>query len=329
MVTERDGSRAAHGVVLAVLLLVPAAAPATSIRAKLHRPRRGVQVRLAPVIVPAAQEREVCQAIELPNRDPIDVAVLEFATPGGRTYLSHHFALFVDDVDTMAALPHGPVDSPGCAGVGGAFGAILAGVQAPRARVRFPTGVGFTFKPHQVVLLNLHYVNGSPKPLRVDGAVNLVAARPGSIVHHARAFQFGTARILVPPDDDGSAEARWTAPFPMNVVLLSTHSHKHTTSVDVDVVRSGEQGDQILETVDYRHPELKGFATPLRLESGDGFQWTCNYHNAGTVPLTFGITSNDEMCFTIGAFYLDDDTAPMPVVPGCYGGDIALTCPWS
>jgi hypothetical protein len=153
---------------LAVVLLAPAAAPAASIRVKLHRPHRGIQVRLAPVVVPAAQEREVCQAIELPNREPVDVAMLQFVTPGCRTYLSHHFALFVDDVDTMAELPTGPVNSPGCAGVGQAFGAIL-----------------------------------------------------------------------------------------------------------------------------------------------------------------FGITSNDEMCFTIGAFYLDDDTAPMPPVPDRYGGDIALTCPWS
>jgi hypothetical protein len=287
-----------------------------------------MQARLTPVLVPANREREVCQAIELPNREPVDVAALQFATPGGRTYLSHHFALFVDDVDTMAALPRGPVDSPGCAGVGQAFGAILAGVQSPRAGVRFPPGVGFTFRPHQIVLLNLHYVNGSPKPLRVDGAVNLLAARPGSVVHHARAFQFGTARIAVPPGD-GSAEARWIAPFPMNVVLLSTHSHKHTTAVDVDVVRSDDPPAPILETVDYRHPALKDFATPLRLEPGDGFQWTCSYHNPGTSTVTFGVTSNDEMCFTIGAFYLDDDAAPLPPVPDCYGGDIALTCPWS
>jgi hypothetical protein len=299
------------------------------IRAKLHRPHRGMQIRLTPITVPAREEREVCQAIELPNRGPFDVAVLQFATPGGRIYLSHHFALFVDDVDTMAELPHGPVDSPGCAGLGQAFGAILAGVQAPHAVIRFPAGVGFTFKPHQVVLLNLHYVNGSQKPVRVDGAVNLLEARPGSVVHHARAFQLGTARILVPPGGDGSAEASWTAPFPMNVVLLSTHSHKHTTSVDVDMVRPGDPVTPLLQTVDYRHPELEEFPTPLRLEPGDGFQWTCNYHDAGTAPLTFGITSNDEMCFTIGAFYLDDDAAPMPVVPGCYGGDIALTCPWS
>ena len=115
----------------------------------------------------------------------------------------------------------------------------------------------------------------------------------------------------------------------MNVVLLSTHSHKHTTSVDVDVVRAGDRPAPILETVDYRHPELKAFATPLCLEPGDGFRWTCSYHNAGPSMLTFGVTSNDEMCFTIGAFYLDDDAAPLPPVPDCYGGDIALTCPWS
>ena len=33
------------------------------------------------------------------------------------------------------------------------------------------------------------------------------------------------------------------------------------------------------------------------------------------------------MCFTIGSFYFDDDAASLPSVPGCSGGDIALTCP--
>ena len=33
------------------------------------------------------------------------------------------------------------------------------------------------------------------------------------------------------------------------------------------------------------------------------------------------------MCFAIGAFYLDDDAMALPPVPGCLGGDVALTCP--
>ncbi len=320
--------RIAFGIALVAWCLAPGVATATGVRAKLARPRRGVQVRLTPITVPARQEREVCQAIELSNETPMDIAAMRFASPGGRTYLSHHFALFVDEVDPIASLPRGPVESPGCAGVGQAFGAILAGVQAPRATVRFPPGVGFTLGPHAVVLLNLHYINGSAKPLRVNGAVNLIEARPGTIAHHARAFQFGTDRIDVPPGQDGSAEARWIAPFPMNVVLLSTHSHKHTTSVDVGLLRAGADAEPLLRTVDYRHPELQGFPTPLRLGAGDGLRWTCRYHNDTADPVTFGITSNDEMCFAIGAFYLDDDGAPLPPVAGCYGGDVGLTCPW-
>ena len=113
----------------------------------------------------------------------------------------------------------------------------------------------------------------------------------------------------------------------MNVVFLSTHSHKHTTSVDVDLLRAGGDTGQVLETEDYQHPTMERFTTPMRLVPGDGFRWTCHYYNDTTAPLMFGITSEDEMCFTIGSFYLDDDAAPLPSLPGCFGGDVALTCP--
>ena len=112
----------------------------------------------------------------------------------------------------------------------------------------------------------------------------------------------------------------------MNVVLLSTHSHKHTTSVDLDVVRAGTDAGRILQTVDYEHPTVERFVSPMRLEAGDGLHWTCHYTNAAATMLHFGITSEDEMCFTIGAFYVDDDAAPLPAVPGCQGGNVALTC---
>jgi hypothetical protein len=161
----------------------------------------------------------------------------------------------------------------------------------------------------------------------VSGALNLVRARRGAVVHHARGFQLGTAHIRVPPGEDGSAAGSWIAPFPMNVVLLSTHSHRHTRSVDVHLIRAGVDTGRILQTLDWQHPAQQRLATPLRLAAGDGFRWTCTYHNDTAAPLSFGITSEDEMCFTIGSFYLDDDRAGLPAVPGCFGGDVALTCP--
>ena len=67
---------------------------------------------------------------------------------------------------------------------------------------------------------------------------------------------------------------------------------------------------------------------PLRLEAGDGFHWTCNYLNSTSSTLRFGVTSNDEMCFTVGFFYPDDDAAPLPPVRGCFGGG-GLVCPFN
>src|SRR5262249_7356655 len=117
-------------------------------------------------------------------------------------------------------------------------------------------------------------------------------------------LQLGTLNIAVPPGETGSAEGRWVAPLPMNVVLLSPHSHKPPPSVDLDVVRAGPDAGRILQTVDYEHPTVERFVSPMRLEAGDGLHWTCHYTNAAATMLHFGITSEDEMCFTIGAFYL-------------------------
>src|SRR5262249_16431832 len=298
----RGGCRAAQRrritiLMLGVLLGLPGMVVAKTVPARLRRPARAIKGVGPPVTIPAHQEREVCQPIVLPNRASLDIDAMEFATPVGNGYITHHFALFVDDNDDLTSLPKGPVEAPGCVGFGQNFGAILGGVQAPRASISFPAGVGFTFQPHQIVLLNLHYINGTAEPLRVDGAVNLFRARPGSIVHHAHGFQFGTFRIDVPAGQDGSAEAQWISPFPMNVVVLRRQRHKHTASVDVNLLRAGGDTGQVLETVDYQHPTMERFTTPMRVATGDGFRWTCHYYNDTTKPLTFGITSEDEMCF--------------------------------
>src|SRR4029453_17681721 len=97
------------------------------------------------------------------------------------------------------------------------------------------------------------------------------ARRP--LRHHARSFQLGTLRIDVPPGEEGSASASWATSFPMNVVWLSTHSHKHTTSVEVDRVQGGA-GERELTTLSYAEPKVNLYPTPLRLEAGDGFRWT-------------------------------------------------------
>jgi Copper type II ascorbate-dependent monooxygenase, C-terminal domain len=321
----------AFGLGLVVVLLAPPAfGSARSFRAHLRRPQHGLQVRLSPITIAPASEREVCRLVTLRNRRAMDASEITMAMPAGATYTSHHFAIFLYEGDDPAGIPRGPFDRPGCAGVGDqVVSPILAFVQRAEQTIRFPSGVAVRLAPHQRLLLNSHYLNGGTEPVTIDVAVNFVAARKRTVRHHARSFQLGTFDIDVPPGQTGNASAAWVTPFPMNVVWLSTHSHKHTESVDVDLIRQGVVGPLELETLVYSSPTVNLYPTPLRLEAGDGFRWTCNYLNDTTRTLTFGVTSNDEMCFTVGFFYPDDDAAPLPPVAGCFGAGAGLVCPFN
>ena len=317
---------------LVALLVVLFALPSTAaeLRTRLHRPSRGLQVRLTPFDIQAGTEREVCQLIELPNTKEVEFRDLTIAMPAGAEYGSHHFAMFLYSGGDDQLLGREPFDSPGCVGVGTEFvSPILAFVQRPKQRIRLPKGVGLRLAPKQRLLLNSHYLNGTAEPLNVDVAINFKAARRRSIRHHARSFQLGTVNIDIPAGVSGTARGAWVVPFPMNVVWLSTHSHKHTTSVTVDLARTGASPERQIETRDYTEPTVRRYAKPLRVEPGDRIEWTCNYTNRTAGPVRFGITAEDEMCFAVGFFYLDDDDSPLPPVRACFGEAGGLVCPFS
>jgi len=305
-------------------------AAAKVLRAHLARPHRGTQVRLSPYTIQAASEREVCQLVTLRNARAFDASEIDVSMPGSTEFGTHHFAIFLDVRDTPAPAQPEPTTDVGCVGMGGeVVPPLLAFVQHPRERIRFPLHVGVRLKPHQRLFLNSHYINGSAAPITIDVAVNFRAARKGSVQHHARSFQLGTFDIDVPPGAQGSAVGNWTTPLPLNVIALTSHSHKHTQSVTIDLLRAGVAAGQQLLTTDYADPSVHNYDPALRLEVGDGWRWTCNYLNQTDKTLRFGVTSNDEMCFATGFFYTDDDAAPLPPVPGCFGDGESLTCPFS
>jgi hypothetical protein len=320
--------RVAAFALLAVLGPAVAAPATPAMRTRLHRPRRGFQLRIAPFDVPVG-EREVCQAIRLPLRHAVDVDRITVRMPHGPALASHHFAMFLADA-SAPALPFGPpADDTGCVGAGGtAVSAILAFVQRTGGDVvRFPRGIGVRLGPEQVLLFNSHYVNAGIAPVAVDVAVNFRRARPGTIARHAKSFQLGTLRIDVPPGGRATTTAEWKVPFPMDVVWLSTHSHKHTERADVAVVLAGGAPEPLVETTAYAEPDFEYFTPPaLHLAPGDAIRWSCAYDNRTAIPVHFGVTAEDEMCFAVGFFVTDSD-GPLPPVPGCFGNGLGLVCP--
>src|SRR2546427_2428582 len=188
----------AFGLVLA-LLAVPALGSAATLRTHLRRPRHGLQVRLTPITIAPHSEREVCQLVTLRNRKAMDASQITMAMPGGATYTSHHFAVFLYQGDHPEDIPSGPFDRVGCAGVGDqVVSPILAFMQRIRQTIRFPPGVAVALPPHQPLLLNSHYLDGSSEPVTIDCPLNFVAARNRTPSHHTRSFQLATFHIYVP-----------------------------------------------------------------------------------------------------------------------------------
>jgi hypothetical protein len=284
---------------------------------------------MTPFSVPPG-EREVCQAVRLPVDHPMDVDRITVRMPSSPTLATHHLAIFLADANAPNLPLDGPVTNVGCTGVGGALvSPILGFVQRLNGDViRFPKGVGVTVGPEHALLFNSHYVNAGDAPVTLDVAVNFRKAKRGAIKRHAKSFQLGAVDIAVPVGGTSSTSVEWAVPFPMTVVWTSSHSHKHTTSVDVEAV-SGGSVRPLVHTTSYSEPDFAYFPPPdLRLVPGDA-RWTCNYRNTTDRLVTFGVTADDEMCFAVGFFVTDDD-GPLPALPPsrlCFGNGLGLVCP--
>jgi hypothetical protein len=308
---------------LAVLALAPSAGAK---RLRLKKPHPGVQVRMAPFTIPEAHERETCQYLRLPNKKAMDVQELRFRLSPG----THHFALWgylgTDGNDDH--FPKGFVDSPGCIGFGPSDSinkATLGG--APHGgdyRLRFPPGVALRIAPRQQVFLNAHYINGSlTDPMQPQIVFNVIPAKPGTVQHHAESITIGNYGITVPAHGTATLVSEWRAPIDLNVFQLTSHQHKRGTHVTIEPLGGGTP---IFENTNWEAPAELWLSTPIRVPAGGGFRFTCEWRNDDDKVVHFGVTTDDEMCFMTGYYYRDDESQPLPAVPGCFAQDAGLLC---
>jgi len=273
----------------------------------------------------------VCEFRILPNKKALDVQAFELnMTPG-----SHHFVVweYLGANRDAALFPRGQVDSPGCIGVGPrdnfVANANLFGMQTSRGSQRFPRGVAVRLEPRAYVLLNLHIRNPSPtEPLRAEAVFNLRPARKGTVQHRAQTFTIGNiADISVPAGGTQSLTSEWHAPADLNVVQISTHQHKRGTHADIHLIdAAGNDLGQLVVTKNWEHPAVRWFDEgKFRLNAGEGLRFSCAWTNPDDLTVRFGVTSEDEMCFVTGYFYLDDDDATV-TGPGCFPQGAGLQC---
>jgi hypothetical protein len=269
-------------------------------------PEFGVQLHLPAFTIGPRDEREIFYFIDHPfaalEGDTFDVRRIDIHM----MEQSHHFILYKWLGTTRP--PAGVRDLGGASANHDGLHQWITESQQSFRSVSFPQGVGIRFSRNDSFDVNSHYVNlNGEQPLLGEVYVNLFFAEPGEVTALVRSLAAMVGDIFVPPFTTRTSTGEWTVSRTTHVYALSSHMHRHGIEFGATWRRAGADLSRVYFNRDWDDPVTEYFDEPLVLRSGDSLRFWATYHyhdapSASSPPLTWGMTSEDEMGILLG-FY--------------------------
>jgi hypothetical protein len=225
----------------------------------------------------------------------------------------HHVILFLILEEGLAKLAEldgaDPGDGYTCFGATGVEDAgagvfppvrVLGGWAPGSGASPLPPGTGLQIPPGSRLVLQVHY--NTARTTEPDRTRAFLQLSTGAGLTPAVLLPIADRDFSVPPGAKGHVvEESVTigSPYPPSMLHgVFPHMHLHGTSIDVSVTRPA--GETVLVDIprwDFRWQGGYQFVTPERLSAGDIVKLRCVYDNStGSVPLTWGEGTADEMC---------------------------------
>lgn len=251
-------------------------------------------VQIGPVALQPGVEKTVCVNQRLPIDDPLVINRIAVDLAPG----SHHLIVYATDETQDHAEPINC--SP--------FSHILAGdrpltiVQKPHDELVFPPNVGLLLDAHQMIKLEAHYINASPQALagsatvRFDGLRNAAGA---DFIPAAMAF-WGTSNFKIPAKSKGDTGVRFERGYTASYFFaLTTHQHQLGTRMRIWHSPKPRDTSQmpLADNTNWAEPPLYRVDPPIQFDGVSGLSYRCEWNNTTDMPVGFGESANDEMCF--------------------------------
>jgi hypothetical protein len=184
------------------------------------------------------------------------------------------------------------------------LGSPLAITQKHDDAYELPPGIGYALAPHQMIHLELHYINSTNEPVNISARTQLFPLKEGELQHKASLMVVGNLSISIPPNSDYQLPTTF-AQIPdshsdVKIYAMTGHTHRYGTDVHVSTVDSptGTPTPRYdLDQFVWDAPEVVTFSPALQIAPGGGFSYTCRWHNPTNETLLFGESANQEMCF--------------------------------
>ncbi|MCA9623414.1 MAG: hypothetical protein KC731_30545 [Myxococcales bacterium] len=277
----------------------------------------------AELTVDAAEETFVCKFVTMPeDRGPMAVSDMRHHYTEG----SHHFLLFRTDIASPADIPEGGDQLTPCEEGDRTWMQHVRGVvyaaQDPEGTFAFPDGVGMTFEPGAVMLMQSHYLNATTEPLDARIDLDVTLAEPSSIEEEAGVLFFYNPQIAIGAMGKSSASLNCPVESDVNLAFVASHMHKRGSAFEAttdDPVATERLGGALYETTDWAEPVPRVFdgPEPLTVSAGSTLRYTCDFDNPDPFTVVQGPSAEvNEMCMLVGMYWPKAE----PSFEWCYDG---------
>lgn len=291
-------------------------------------PGQGFQIAVGPFPVNPGQEVRRDYYFQLPNETGLDITRLEFlGNPG-----THHWFLYRNgqpdypstpitnppaDQGTLAVTMDGMTVQPAVAIDNDSSGLrpmangwdIVAGSDSAAWSFTMPTGVGSHLDPHQVVDMQVHYVNAANGQYTPNGRgkmlLNLWTVPSGSIpIQLASTLYAQNPFIVIPPHSHPTFYKLCPFPNGAKILWLTTHFHSRGKVFTLYRWDGSKPTDMLMQSTDWNDPQIKAFDPPLELKPGEGIYGVAQYENDTDQTFVDGndVQNAEHMIFA-GLFY--------------------------
>jgi hypothetical protein len=287
---------------LAVLFLVPACGGTGA--GSGAQPRQ-FTMGFGAIEVPAGTEHTQCIVKRLDNPEPLHVGAVHNVLGEA----SHHMVVYrtndtVEQTTPFDCRPFADTLDP-------SKGSPVMITQKKDDLLQLPEGVAYVLDPHQMMRVELHYINATNASVTLDATTTMVETL--DMREEANFMLIGDPDIVLPaqksvtlgpifyPLDPLFADAKFFA--------ITGHEHQLGTNVKVAVAGSdSDPGSMVYDVANWTwsEPATVVHDPAFTVPSGGGFRFTCDWFNpapAGSPPVTFGESAEDEMCFFWAYYY--------------------------
>jgi hypothetical protein len=171
----------------------------------------------------------------------------------------------------------------------------LFGAGTTADTLQLPADTTFSIPKGTQILLQLHLLNATGKPISNSVEIDLHKSAPTSTT--AGIYGFGTTKIALPPMAKSNVTNDCQVSRDLQIFAALPHMHLLGTAIKFEAGPSADSMKTLFELDNWSFNNQALVPLNLTLHDGDMTRVTCTFDNTTSAMVNFGESTHDEMCF--------------------------------